>query len=959
MAGQADGSIIVDTELDSEGFRAGSRELQTAVKSLNKKVGSLSPTFGQALRGSEKAMESFDIKASALESTIAEVEEKMEALGNQRGPTKAYSNLSADAEKAEKALLRLYDRQDKMRDTGVKENSRSWRTLQYEISAAEEKLNRFEAQKAEMEANGTAYTSGADTVVYQQLSSTLEAVRSRLAQMRGEIEDVQSESDRLQDRWAEMPTLTGMVRSAFERIGSSVRTLTGTVKMSITHPLQAADRAAASMLRTTGRLVPVIGKAAKAFFGLSKSSKSANGGLKSGFKAMLKYGLGIRSVFVLVNKLRSAMVSGVNNLAQYSSAVNGNLSALKSSLTQLKNSFGTAFAPILSVVTPALTTLINCLSRAVTHIGMFVAALTGAKTFTKATAVQEDYAKSLSKTGSAAKDAKRQLASFDDLNILSDKNSGGSDGTAAINDMFETVSIESKIADFASQIRTAIQNKDFDFIGELIGSKINAGLQKMRSFISWDNIGGSITDTVTGITSTINSIVDNVDWNLMGATLAAGFNTFVMTLFLLFSTIDWYGIGASLADGLNGAISGIDWATLAQTVSGYVTGLLWAIIGFIEETDWQQIGHSVVTFVSNIDWSGLATALFRGIGAAFGGIGAFLWGVISDGIAAAKEFFAANIEEMGGDVVGGILLGIVKAVAGIGTWIRDNIFKPFIDGFCNAFGIHSPSTVMAEQGGFIIQGLLNGILSTLSAKIAGVKNSVKNTISSVFTNLKTSAVTWGKDICSNLASGIKSGISTVKGAVSKVADKIKSLIGFSEPEDGPLSNFHTYMPDMLDLMAEGIKANEYKAVNAVADVASAISDEVQGGDYSIGGIGVGSVAGLSRQLTGVAAMMDAANAVASSAAYRVPAVAVGTVAPYEVTARTERDDSSLADAFAASSNALGVTFAQVIADAVRTIIAAMEANGGTGGMDAETMTAAVIREINRRTRVAGKSPLLG
>lgn len=60
---------------------------------------------------------------------------------------------------------------------------------------------------------------------------------------------------------------------------------------------------------------------------------------------------------------------------------------------------------------------------------MFTAALSGQKVYKKATSIQEDYAKSLDKTSKSAKDAKRQLASFDELNVLSDKSTKKDDGS--------------------------------------------------------------------------------------------------------------------------------------------------------------------------------------------------------------------------------------------------------------------------------------------------------------------------------------------------------------------------------------------------------------------------------------------------------------------------------------------------------------------------------------------------
>ena len=64
--------------------------------------------------------------------------------------------------------------------------------------------------------------------------------------------------------------------------------------------------------------------------------------------------------------------------------------------------------------------------------------------------------------------------------------------------------------------------------------------------------------------------------------------------------------------------------------------------------------------------------------------------------------------------------------------------------------------------------------------------------------------------------------STIK-AVKGVADKIKSFLGFSEPEDGPLSDFHTYMPDMIDLMTQGIASGKERVRSAVEEIAAASS----------------------------------------------------------------------------------------------------------------------------------------
>lgn len=158
-----------------------------------------------------------------------------------------------------------------------------------------------------------------------------------------------------------------------------------------------------------------IRKISSGIFGIHKSankSTSSLGTMTKAIRTLLKYTIGIRSFYVLMNKLRSAVVDGFKNLAQYSGTTNNSISMLMSALTQLKNALATAFNPILTAAAPALTKFINLLSQAFTYVGMFFAALTGRKTFTKAVSVQQDYAASLDKTADSAKKAAKALEGY-------------------------------------------------------------------------------------------------------------------------------------------------------------------------------------------------------------------------------------------------------------------------------------------------------------------------------------------------------------------------------------------------------------------------------------------------------------------------------------------------------------------------------------------------------------------
>ena len=138
------------------------------------------------------------------------------------------------------------------------------------------------------------------------------------------------------------------------------------------------------------------------------------------------------------------------------------------------------------------------------------------------------------------------------------------------------------------------------------------------------------------------------------------------------------------------------------------------------------------------------------------------------------------MEQAGGNVVAGLFLGIIDALVNIGTWIYEHICRPFIEGFKRAFGIHSPSTVMAEQGGYVIQGMLEGIenvLATIGAWVViNIFTPIMNAIKSAF-GIVGGAANKLKEVGSAIIDGIKQGINNAWAAFKNwVTDKFRSVI---------------------------------------------------------------------------------------------------------------------------------------------------------------------------------------
>lgn len=109
-----------------------------------------------------------------------------------------------------------------------------------------------------------------------------------------------------------------------------------------------------------------------------------------------------------------------------------------------------------------------------------------------------------------------------------------------------------------------------------------------------------------------------------------------------------------------------------------------------------------------------------------------------------------------------------------------------------------------------------------------IGKSIKDKWDSIVSDAKS----WGKDLCQNLSDGIRSGINWVRDAASSVAEKVSSYLHFSEPDVGPLSDFHTFMPDMLKLMADGIRKNEHLAINAISSMAGSMADTLKSSELS-------------------------------------------------------------------------------------------------------------------------------
>lgn len=367
--------------------------------------------------------------------------------------------------------------------------------------------------------------------------------------------------------------------------------------------------------------------------------------------------------------------------------------------------------------------------------------------------------------------------------------------------------VKKKVATLGKEIASALNELvgkiNWPQLGQSLGAGLGLALMFLVSLIDtfdWLSLGRSLAES-------LNGLVSQIDWVAFGQLLWSGFKIGLETLasFLLgldmpqlahaasdivigflnsvqetVDSINWGAIGAQIT----ALLVNIDWAGVAESASQLVSTFFHACMEFIENVDWYKLGQKTKDFLVNIDWGTIVIDLFTVIGEAFGAAAAFLWGLIKDAWGEVVDWWHETAFEDGKFTFGGLLEGIVEKAKDIGRWIKENIFQPFIDGFKKVFDIHSPSGVMAEQGRFLMDGLLSGIREKLRPILdffngkffSGLKqalNGVLTFISGVFTGDWDRAWQGVKDIFKGVWNGI---IGFLESAVNLIVSGINWLI---------------------------------------------------------------------------------------------------------------------------------------------------------------------------------------
>lgn len=396
------------------------------------------------------------------------------------------------------------------------------------------------------------------------------------------------------------------------------------------------------------------------------------------------------------------------------------------------------------------------------------------------------------------------------------------------------------------QAITWAQSVDWASVGQSVADTIVGIVNGLLSF-DWGGFFSTVASGITGLTGAISWIINN--WGAIltgleafGALIAAiqivGFVNGIMEM-----ATNIGGLIASFG-GFSGVLTGV-----VLPIAGVAAAIV-AIIAIIQNWDtitetiatvWETVKNAVVNTWNNLysKFVEIFTAILNNpvvqlivdyVTTRFNIMKDLITG-IWDGI---KDIASGAWELIKNIVLGPVLL-LCDLVTGNFTKLKEDASKIFsnlgnaLSSIWNGIkGIASSIwTAIKENIANTVGRMVDGVKFAIQ-KIPGIFSDIFGRVRNFVTSLPGEALRWGRDIVDGIADGIRGAIGKVTSAVSGVANKIRSFLHFSEPDVGPLSDFHTYMPDMMSGLAGGIKAGIPMLQKAAGLAAGAISGGLNG-----------------------------------------------------------------------------------------------------------------------------------
>lgn len=581
-------NIKVAPKVDTSGVSTSTNKMGREVEKIEDKMTRLKSIANAAMGGDASAITSFNRKAASLIGDLDVIDEKFKRLGDTRIPTDSFIQIENQMKSLDDKLKLLQEDYRNVASGKVSMSDDQFIRLKSEISSTRTELDGLADKQREMITNGTAFTDP-----YGSYRESVVSVRSELEATMNKVNGLKSTTDGV--RINPEPTVKPL-----EIIGQKAFEVSK----------QLAKLGAGTLIHGIKGLGSAFSKLKDSMSDINSRMNKFHGFMDKGFMRILKYGFGIRSLYVGFRRLRKAVVESFGELQKsgaFFQTTKSNIEGLKTSLTTLKFQFGAAFEPIFNAVAPALQTLVDYLVKAMNVFSAFTAKLMGKDTYSRAVASSGAIAGNVGSAAKSAKELNKQLQGFDELNNLTTNDNsggggGGGTGGSGSGVTYVTEQVDNVLGDFGKELAKLIKEGDWEGVGAAISEKLTEQLNNIK----WENLKAKAANFGKNLGDFINGLITPELFSAIGTTIGESINTVLTGTLSLGETIKWDNVGESIAAGINAFAKTNPLDLIVENFNVWANGILDAVIKALEKTDFKAIAQNIADGIGKIDVSGIA-----------------------------------------------------------------------------------------------------------------------------------------------------------------------------------------------------------------------------------------------------------------------------------------------------------------------------------------------------------------
>lgn len=821
MARGADGSIVIDTALDNSGFEAGSAKLAKACDSLIGKIGDMGARL-QSGFASTGGIDRMAAQAAMAQHQIDVLQDKLKAFGNTPVKTEDYEGLENALKKAEAELLKYQDRQNLMRDMGVSEQTAQWQRLAVQIANTEAIIRQYRMEMEYMRRSGQDTVMGYQTEQYKALIGKITIAKEQLAQFSAEQARAAAKADRLKRINATFEKIGKSIKGAIKRLfsfnsasRSSARATGGLIRQLTSLKTLLISRIKSIFI---AQIMKAVQDGIQALAKYSREVDAAISGMRNAFKELgANVSVAVSGLLNAIAPVVTQIINWLSTLVSYISAFIAMLSGKNTVMVAKKQT--DSYAKSLDKTAKSAKKAQLALAGFDEINNLTTQKDSGSGGTSLGSMFEEKEIDSL--LPATLKDwfdrLKADIQAGDWYGVGATIAEGINTAVSTAHKAIKETDFKKIGANIAKFINGSVENTDWREIGATLSDGISGLLDTVTEFLetlNWQSLGESIADFIMGIkwgeitqklAGGIGTLIGGVVQLLWGfikegieeqiAGWAGEDGEMTATEFIhgfvnTWSDIKFWNftnIAAPLGNKLAESLFGID----EQTRQAGVDAIQAFFTGILSKSDFgtwinEHIYTPFMTWLRKLfglegaestvmveQGERITEGLRKGITNKLKDIKSWVqlkvFTPIKNAVKTAFDVVgnvANKFLDVGSALVAGVKKGISNAWNSFKTWVEEK-FRGIIDGVKGVFGIHSPSKVFAQIGGYLMSGLAEGIDDDKAMVLRSVAD-IASSAEDAFDGKTLSVNTAGFD-------GVLSVLDRIAAKISDITDSLGNL----------------------------------------------------------------------------------------------------------------------------------------------------------------------------------------